>query len=284
MSNKKDFSKYYLYAVIIVASTTSFCFQGSRGLYESTEGRYAQCSLEMLSSGNYLVPTLNHVPHWTKPPLTYWVIASGIKILGKNTWGARIGNSVAFLISVIMIYLLANLFWNRTVALYAGLIYATSPLAIAGANSLSTDQLLTMWELMTVLFYWLFLRYGSVKWIIITGASTGFAFLTKGPPGLLTILVIIVFHFIEGKNIRRAGLLPVTGGFITFCITGLSWYVYSVINNPHLLDYFLGEEVYARIFSEEFRRNPRWYAPLYIYGLPLLFGGGGWIFFLRRYR
>ncbi|NLD98515.1 MAG: glycosyltransferase family 39 protein [Fibrobacter sp.] len=280
--SKVNLFKYGLLAVIAVTLFTSFTFQGSRGLYESTEGRYAECGLEMLTSGNYLVPTLNNVPHWTKPPLTYWAIASGIRIFGKNEWGVRIGNSIAFLISVIAVYFIAMTMWNKTVALYAGLIYATSPFAIVGVNSVSTDQLLTMWELLSVLCYWLFLRRGSGIWMSALGVCSGLAFLTKGPPGLLAVLVMIVFHLFSGKKLRKAGVLRVLIAITLFLVTGLSWYLYSVINNPDLLGYFLGKEVYARVFTDHFKRNPQWYAPLYVYGLPLISGVGGWIICFRN--
>jgi 4-amino-4-deoxy-L-arabinose transferase-like glycosyltransferase len=274
--------KQYLLIVLLIALFTSFTFQGSRGLYESTEGRYAECGLEMVKSHDYMTPTLNGVPHWTKPPLTYWVIAAGIKIFGKNESGARIGNSVAFFFSVIMLYALALVLWNKKTAFYAGLIYATSPFAIIGSNSLSTDELLTLWELSTVFFYWLYLKNGSFRWSAALGISAGLAFLTKGPPGLLTILVIILYHQFAGKQIRKFPVVHIVTGLLLFAITGLSWYVYSIINNPDLLGYFLGKEVYARIATNHFNRHPQWYAPLYVYGLPLISGLGAWVIFFRN--
>jgi hypothetical protein len=50
----------------------SLGFLGSRGLWEPDEGRYAAMAWEMAASGDYVTPTLNGVPHFTKPPLTYW--------------------------------------------------------------------------------------------------------------------------------------------------------------------------------------------------------------------
>ena len=37
------------------------------------EGRYVGVALEMLLSGNWLVPTLDTLPYFHKPPLFYWI-------------------------------------------------------------------------------------------------------------------------------------------------------------------------------------------------------------------
>ena len=54
--------------VVVLAIIAAFSFQGSRGIYETTEGRYAEAAREMVETGKYLVPTLDYRPHWTKPP------------------------------------------------------------------------------------------------------------------------------------------------------------------------------------------------------------------------
>ena len=64
-------------------------FQGSRGIYETTEGRYSECARETMATGNYDDPVLNGQPHWTKPPLTYLSIMAGLRAFGLNPWGAR---------------------------------------------------------------------------------------------------------------------------------------------------------------------------------------------------
>ena len=68
----RGFGRVAALAFVVAAS-----FQGSRGLYESTEGRYAECARETLASGDWDDPILNGRPHWTKPPLTYMAIMAG---------------------------------------------------------------------------------------------------------------------------------------------------------------------------------------------------------------
>ena len=69
--------------MIFLALFVAFSFQGTRGIYETTEGRYAECAREMVETGNYLAPTLSYRPHWSKPPLAYWIIA-GERIFARS--------------------------------------------------------------------------------------------------------------------------------------------------------------------------------------------------------
>jgi hypothetical protein len=69
----------------------ALAFLGSRGLYSPDEGRYTGVALEMLRLGDWLHPHLHpEQPHYTKPPLTYWAIASSVGVLGENEWAARL--------------------------------------------------------------------------------------------------------------------------------------------------------------------------------------------------
>ena len=126
-----------------LALFVAFSFQGSRGLYETTEGRYAECSREMLERDNYLEPTLGYRPHFTKPPLTYWAIAGGMRLLGHNEWGVRLYNAVAFFLTVLAIAWIGATLWGKPTGIMAGLIYASSPFPVFGAYAVSTDTLLT---------------------------------------------------------------------------------------------------------------------------------------------
>ncbi len=54
-----------------------------------SESRYAVVSKQMAASGDWLVPHLDDKPHLTKPPLTYWLQALGLRVYGFGEFAIR---------------------------------------------------------------------------------------------------------------------------------------------------------------------------------------------------
>ncbi|NBT24631.1 hypothetical protein EBT11_08330 [bacterium] len=55
--------------LLVLALAVAFPFLGSFGLLEPDEGRFAQIGREMAASGDFLVPRLNGIEQFYKPPL-----------------------------------------------------------------------------------------------------------------------------------------------------------------------------------------------------------------------
>ena len=89
--------------VACVALIVAFGLLGSRGIWDPDEGRYTNVALNMLDSGDWVDPRRNDdVGHWTKPPLTYWAIASSVQLFGRNPWAARLPIAFAYLLCVML--------------------------------------------------------------------------------------------------------------------------------------------------------------------------------------
>jgi 4-amino-4-deoxy-L-arabinose transferase len=232
----------------------------------------------MVASGNYLEPTLNNQQHWTKPPLTYWAIAGGMKLLGKNEWGVRLYNVLAFCLTVMLVAWMGSLMFGRKVGLTAGFIYASSPFPVFGAFVVSTDTLLTLWETAAMLcFVRLCVEATAPRrnlWAAVMWVFLGLGFLTKGPPALLVLIPIVAW------SVRRriAPWLGHVAGILLFIVVGCGWYLYVCYRHPGLLSYFVGEETINRMMSSETVHNRDWYKLFEIY-LPVLTAGAGlWIY------
>jgi len=66
------------------------CLQGARGIFEPDEGRYTAVAWQMVKSGDWFTPRLAaDLPHFTKPPLTYWILATSVSLFGRNEWALR---------------------------------------------------------------------------------------------------------------------------------------------------------------------------------------------------
>lgn len=258
------------WAFIALLLVLGFAFQGTRGIMEPDEGRYAVIALNMLTSGDYIVPRLNpDQPHFAKPPLTYWAIASSIAAFGKTEWAVRLPSATAFVLTGIAVAMLGTVLGLRRPKL-AGVIWSTTLLSFAGGSVASPDMLLAMFETFAVLGYlqWRTHRRRSGMWLM--WMSFGLAFLTKGPPGLLPLLAIIAFEISCHRDAKR-GIFS-TASVLAFLAVSLSWFLYVAVRDPALLHFFLVNETLDRVGTSMHGRNPGWQGFVNVYGAVLLVG------------
>ncbi|MDP8243980.1 MAG: glycosyltransferase family 39 protein [Candidatus Hinthialibacter antarcticus] len=248
----------------------------NRDLYETTEGRYAECAREMLVNMDFSHPTLNNDAHWTKPPLTYWAIAAGIYIADGGEWGVRLYLLFSFIGATVCVYWLADKIWGASAAPICALVYCTSLYPAVSSDIVSTDALLTFWEALVLLFFWIGFSERKAWAYIAMWSALGAAFMTKGPPGLLFFLAIAPTYYIGKRNGKGGPSLFSPIGIICFIVIGLGWYIYEAIQTPGLLHYWLGSEVYERVLTDHFKRNSHWTNIFTVYGTILLFGSMPW--------
>ena len=274
------FLQYPVIFLILVTLVVAFSFQGSRGLYESTEGRYAECARQSLEKDSLDEPLLNGEHHWTKPPLTYYVTAAGFEVLGGNAWGARIGLSIAFSLTVLLVGLMARDVWGKAAAPFCALVYALSPFTAGTSNALSTDVYLTLFEAAAMAFFWRAIATRKSRYILLMWMAFGAAFLTKGPVALLPLPAMAILKIYLYQRKEKAPLLLNPLGILLFLGIGASWYVLKIMKYPDLFDYWFYKEMIGRNLYGAFDRNGEWYKPPMVYGPPILFGAIPWTLFL----
>jgi 4-amino-4-deoxy-L-arabinose transferase-like glycosyltransferase len=271
--------------IVALALVLALAFLGSRGIWDPDEGRYTNVAVNMLSSGDWLNPHRNaDVSHWTKPPLTYWAIASSVGVFGLQSWAARFPMALSYLLCVWLAYRMAKRL-TPGAETTAAVSYATMLLPFGSSQLVTTDAILAACETLAV---WGFVeaRFSpdsrrSMAWIAVMWAGLALAFLTKGPPGLLPLLVVLVFdRLIPGRTQHRVLQLP---GIVLFTLLAAPWYAAVVHGNPGLLEYFIGDEVINRVATDEFRRHGEWYGWIVVYVPTLLLGTLPWTFTLLRW-
>jgi 4-amino-4-deoxy-L-arabinose transferase len=277
--------KWPLAKTLSCAFVAGFIFLGSRGLYQTTEGRYAECARQTMVSGHWLDPVLNGRPHWTKPPLTYLAIMGPMKAVGVNTWTARAYLVPCFLLAIAGVWLLGrHLLNDPRVGDLSALVFATSVFPLATNTVISTDFPLAAFLILAQAFFWRAMRTASLFSIYLVWFLLGLAFMTKGPPSLLVLPAMMITWRMLPVERRKAVPLFTPGAIVLYFLTSATWYVWEVARNPGLLQYWVHDEVINRSASDEFHRNPQFYMNFVIYLPILLFGcwpWGGWLFFLR---
>ncbi len=285
MSERSWFRALPLSGIALVLGLLFFslAFQGVRGLWEPDEGRYTIVPLEMLESGDWLVPRMHYeTPHWTKPPLTYWSVAVSLKLFGRNEFAARLTSAMAFFATALLLGMLGQIFLQR-MPYMAVVVYATSVLPFIASNLITTDSLLALWECLAIYAFarvtWHPQCHNKLGWLMVMWAAFGLAFLTKGPPGMLPLLAIVAFLFLTpGQRSHRS--LMVWPGILVWLAVALPWYLLVIWKNPGLLTYFIHDEVIARVATDNFGRNSEWYGALLVYLPTLLFGTLPWTYWL----
>src|SRR5712672_1818582 len=111
---------------------------GVRPLLLPDEGRYAEVARAMVH-GDLLVPTLNGLPFFHKPPLFYWLDIGAMTLLGENAFAARFGSFVgAWIMGAAMFFAMRRWHGLRPAAIGLGLL-ATMPFFFVGAQYANHD-------------------------------------------------------------------------------------------------------------------------------------------------
>jgi 4-amino-4-deoxy-L-arabinose transferase-like glycosyltransferase len=266
----------YRYLFIFILSLTVALPFLNRGLFETSEGRYAMVAKTMNDTGNFWIPKINGKEHLTKPPLTYWIIAIGQKIWGMNTLGSRFNHMLLWLMFILIMVRLGELVADKKTGLLAGLIASTSLLPALGSWFLTTDPILVFFQ--TVAF-WAVLEFrqsNQTYWTYIIWLSLALAFNTKGPVALFPLIFWIYFM---PRDIRKTFRIP---QFLIFILVCSFWYIGLEVGKAGTLARLIQDELIKRTVTNYSGRNAFWWAPLGTYFLPLIIGWGLWPFLINK--
>ncbi len=242
---------------------TFFYLLGTRSLNEPDEGRYSEIAREMIESGDWLVPHFWYLPHFDKPPMTYWLVAVSMKLFGQSEWAVRLPLALAGLSGVCVAWLFGRSVGGRRVGFWSALILQSSLLYFVMARMLTTDIFLTQFVAWAIYCFWR-------SWLSLRNTATGtstksfwlwhfagwlavmLGFLTKGPVALAIPLVAILYVVIcRWKTFARKGVL-FTGLFVGLLLSlGLAsfWFLAADRRIPHTLNYMLFHQAAGHVLG-----------------------------------
>jgi len=246
---------------------------GFRPLTIPDESRYGEIPREMLNSGDWVVPRLNGLKYFEKPPLGYWVNAVSMATIGENVFALRLPSALSVMISALMIFLLVRKFSIRgPTAILAPAIFLTCPLVLAIGNISLLDSLLSM-LLTGALVSFFFAHMAENKrrkalFLALMGVFCGLAFLTKGFLAFaVPVLAVVPFLIWEGryKDLLRIPWIPIITAFVIV----LPWSLMIHFREGDFWNYFFWTEHVSRFLDPVRGQHPK---PLWYY-LPILVGG-----------
>ena len=232
-----------------------------RPLMAPDEGRYGGVALAMLRSGDWLVPRLDGLPFFHKPPLFYWIGAAAMSVTGPVEWAARLPSVLGAGAGAVALYLFLRRWSTAHVALWSTVVLATMPFFFLGAQFANLDMLVAGCIACTVL-----LAAGAAlgrereepwrAWLAGAYLFAAAGLLAKGLIGLVLPAAVIVIWCAATRRLplalRFASWLP--GWAVLLAVAG-PWFVAMQMKYPEFFDYFVVTQHFRRFASSGFNNE-----------------------------
>ncbi len=214
-------------------------------LQRGNEAMYASPPIQMLATGDWLVPQWENRSFLDKPPLTFWIVAAGYRALGVSVFSAKLPGALAGLATALLLGLwVARRSGSRAGAL-AGLILVFSFQFSMVSLTFAADVFLTLAITLAVLACDTALRREDGPDALLgvgAGAALAAAFYAKGLVGVALPLGAVAAGLLLDRT-RPARL-------VRRCAWGMAALLVLVVPWHWALDRRLGAEFW-RVFYWE---------------------------------
>lgn len=239
-------------------------------LVDPDESRYVQIALEMLQTGDFVVPRLQGEPYLDKPPLLYWVTAGSIWLFGPSELAARLPAALAAILTTLSTYLLGALLVGRRAAFCGAMMLLLSLGFVLSGRFVIMDGPLTLFTTVSLLSLFLAVRGARVRtaWWLVGTVACGLGVLTKGP----VALVVTVPPLAGLLGLDRARARVRLRHWFAFALPILAmtapWFVLTALRQEGFASYFFWRHHVVRFVSEFGHGAPAWfYLPVLLIGM-----------------
>ncbi len=248
---------------------------GSVPLFEPDEGRYTEIPREMIQRGDWVLPHLDGVLYFEKPPLNYWMTAASLKVFGLNPFATRFPNAVMGLAGVLLAWILGRKMVGARAGWLSAAILATSPLYLAMAHIATLDMSVGFFVAAALCCFW-FAQGGepaegwrgkSAWWGLFLFSAL--AVLSKGLIGLLMPGAIIGLFILATRRWNLLRSVPWFSGTALFLVVALPWHLLAASRNGKFIDIYIIREHFLRYLTPvSDRQEPWWFfIPVLVVGL-----------------
>ena len=240
------------------------------------EGRYVGVAWEMLRSGDWLVPTLDGLPFFHKPPLFYWITAGAMQVLGPSVAASRAAAWLASVMVSTALFAFLRHWVGRKQAWTTVVVLATIPLFYGAAQYANMDMLVAAFVSATILLLAQAAlaraeaqRYGRALAGAFIAAALGV--LAKGLIGVvLPFLVLLIWGTATRRLAKVITLLMWGPGWLLFSVIAAPWFMVMQSRFPDFLHYFFVVQHFQRYTSASFNNGQAWwFYPLALMALAL---------------
>lgn len=265
-------SKQHIILLLVTGIVFFIPFLGYVHLFDWDEINFAESSREMLATGNYFQVQVNYEPFWEKPPLFMWLQVICMKTFGVNEFAARFPNALFGILTLITLFIIGKKLHSKTFGWIWSMTYFGAFLPFLYYKSGIIDPVFNFFIFFSIYFLIKNINETIPKkklWFaFLAGGVNGLAIITKGPVGLLFLLLTFLAYVFIKKfkvKVRFNDILIFALGTI---LTTFSWYGYETItNSPWFLVEFIKYQI--ELFSEPVAGHEQ---PFYYHFVVVLFG------------
>ncbi len=244
-------SRILVFLLVLVAAVFFLPFLGRVHLFDWDEINFAECSREMISTGDYTRVYINFQPFWEKPPLFFWMQSTAMKWFGINEFSARFPNAVCGIATLVIIFLCGKKLYGKEFGLTWALAYLGSIFPNMYFKSGIIDPWFNLFIFLSfyffILYYWRRndpakedLRYSPAFYAICSGVCMGLAMLTKGQVALMIFIAALGVYFLLNRFRVQVGWKHVIFFLLAAGLVTFTWYGYETIKNgPWFINEFL---------------------------------------------
>lgn len=237
---------------------------GIRPLSAPDELRYSEIPREMLASGDWIVPRLNGLRYFEKPPLGYWAVAVSIRLFGENEFAVRFPAALSVGLSAALVgWLARRTRIDRLAADFAPAVFLTLCGTYPTGTFINLDGMFSALVAGMVVTHYAALsesnRTRRRLLLLAAGGFCGAAFLVKGFVAfVLAIGVFAAFAIWErriGEVLKTAWIPLLTA--VALCVP---WGVAIARREPEFWHYFfVVQHVHRFLGTSAEHTEPFWF-------------------------
>ncbi|WP_454675847.1 ArnT family glycosyltransferase [Achromobacter pestifer] len=247
----------------------------ARWLTLPDEGRYAGVAWEMLRSHSPMVPLLDGMPYFHKPPLYYWLAQISYALFGVHEFSARVPSLLGAWSAGAGLYVFVSRYRNVAQARWAVVILGLMPLFFGAAQFANMDMLVaSMITLCVLAAADTALRRAEGRpfrsMSIATGVLAALAVLAKGLIGLALPGAIVLAWLLLRRDWRGMRALLWIPALLAFAVVAVPWFWLMQVKFPGFYHYFFVYQHFERFAQSGFNNaQPFWFYLPIVIGLAL---------------
>ncbi len=249
---------------VVVFLIVSVLVVGVRPMIQPDEPRYGIIAAEMAETGQWFALRMAGFHYYEKPPMGYWMMAASIEAFGENTYAIRLPSALAAGISALAAWLLAvRITGRREMGPLAFIVQATTIGPLVMGSIANLDSMFSAWVALCMVSFYAACTSTSrarIGWLALAGATSGFAFLTKGLLGFaIPAVTALAFLAWERRwwDMLRMPLIPLAGATMIVAPSAILLHH----SEPGFWNYFIVVEHFRRFVNPDSNQHgePWWF-------------------------